>query len=467
MRSQDHIINKKLIYNMKKIFLLFLLGAGLGIGCNKILVQSPESSLNAATAFTTASAIDAGIVGIYSGMQSPGYYGVTYTLFADMEADNLDHTGSFPTYQEVKNRLINPDNTDITNVWNQLYAVVNRANTVIASSANISDPNFNKNQAVAEAECLRAFVYFDIMRFWGGTPAGYSDPNGQGVPLVLTPTYAAVDATPKARSTAGQVFSQILNDLSFAVANLSDNSDAGRVNRNAAIAIKARVELYLNQYDSAAALSQQLLNQFSGATPNGGLAGNYANIYLLKNQQPESLFELQFSATNTNGLFFYYFGRDEVGTSSDLKAAHEPGDLRLPVNYFAEAGNVGAEKYSKADGTDDITLVRLAEMYLIHAESVLRGSNPDIATAQSDLNVVRNRAGLANTTASTVPDLETAILNENRVEFAHEAHRWFDLRRLGMPAALFGISDATKVLWPIPQSEVLTSGNVITQNPGY
>src|ERR1700722_15687350 len=106
-------------------------------------------------------------------------------------------------------------------------------------------------------------------------------------------------------------------------------------------------------------------------------------------------------------------------------------------------------------------------MYLTHAEAVLRGSSPDVATATSDLNMVRARSNAAPTTAVTVSDLEAAILLENRLEFPHECHRWFDLRRLGLAASTFGISDPTKVLWPIPQTEVLTSGNVIAQNPGY
>jgi hypothetical protein len=181
---------------------------------------------------------------------------------------------------------------------------------------------------------------------------------------------------------------------------------------------------------------------------------------------------LQFSATNTNGLYFYYFGRDEVATSADLAAAYDPADTRLPVNDFvgtdASGHSVDATtKYDNPDGSQDITLIRLAEMYLIHAESALRGSNPDVPTATTDLNAVRTRAGVANTTATTVSDLEAAILLENRLEFPHECHRWYDLRRLGLAQSVLGISDVTKLPWPIPQAEVLTSGNVIAQNPGY
>jgi hypothetical protein len=260
---------------------------------------------------------------------------------------------------------------------------------------------------------------------------------------------------------------QILQDLDAGIADLPDQSGVGRINKNAAIAIKARVYLYLEKFQEAEELSTQIIHQFSSATPYGGLAEDYASIFLTRNVAPESIWELQFSSTNANGLYFFYFGRTEVRTSDDLADAHEAGDSRLAVNYFDNGANIGTLKYSRASGIDNIMLIRLAEVYLIRGESRARKQTPNIAGAQADLNVVRKRAGLANTTAGTGADLVTAVLQERRVELAHEAHRWFDLRRTGIAASFFGIADARKVLWPIPQSEVLTSGNVIQQNPGY
>jgi hypothetical protein len=90
--------------------------------------------------------------------------------------------------------------------------------------------------------------------------------------------------------------------------------------------------------------------------------------------------------------------------------------------------------------------------------------------------VVRTRAGLTASAAATTADLMTAILKERRIEFAHEGHRFFDLKRTNrlsstLGASLFGISGAFdntfRALWPIPQREVLTSGGIIAQNTGY
>jgi starch-binding outer membrane protein, SusD/RagB family len=447
---------------MKKFFLMLLLGSVMTMGCQKILDQKPLSSLNATTAFTSGPAVTAGLLGAYNSFQNSSYYGTDYTLLCDLEADNLDHTGSYPTYEQVKNRAITADNTNVLNTWNTIYQGINRVNTIIADIPTIKDASFDSAAAHGEAAFLRAFMYFDLMRFWGGTPSGYSDPNGEGVPLVLTPTFTATDAAPHARSNAGAVYAQILADLSYAIANIPAVNDAGRANTMAATAFRARVEMYIGQYDAAAADAESVITASSGLFPS------YPGIFLAKNVASESIFELQFSATNQNGLYFYYYGRDEVATDSSVYYAYNSTvDTRLPVNFFNFDGVIGTSKYDDADGSQDISLIRLSEMYLIHAEAVLRGSNPDIATATSDLNTVRARSNATPTTAVTVSDLETAILLENRLEFPHECHRWFDLRRLGLAASTFGITDSTKVLWPIPQSEVLTSGNVIGQNPGY
>jgi hypothetical protein len=451
---------------MKKLFLMVLLGSVMTVGCNKILKQQPYAALDATTAFNSGPAVTAGLLGVYNTLQQAEYYGTDYTLLCDLEADNLDHTGSYPTYEQVKNRSITPDNTNIQGTWGRIYQGINRVNTIIADIPAIKDASFDSAGALGEAEFLRAFMYFDLMREWGGTPSGYSDPNGLGVPLILTPTFTAADAAPHARSTAGQVFAQILADVNFAIANIPATNDFGRANTLAATAFRARVELYIGQYDAAAADAESVISA------GGGLTNGYPDIWLAKNVQPESIFELQFSATNTNGLYFYYFGRDEVATSATLQAAYDPADTRLPVNFFvgtdASGNSVNATtKYDDPDGSQDITLIRLAEMYLTHAEAVLRGSSPNVATATSDLNTVRARANVGPTTAVTVSDLEAAILLENRLEFPHECHRWFDLRRLGLAASTFGVTDPTKILWPIPQNEVLTSGNIIAQNPGY
>ena len=111
--------------------------------------------------------------------------------------------------------------------------------------------------------------------------------------------------------------------------------------------------------------------------------------------------------------------------------------------------------------------MRLAEIYLIRAEARARKATSDIVGSTADLDLVRSRAGLTPTTAVTSPAMLDAILKERRVELAHEAHRWFDLRRTNRLISTLAIPETFRALWPIPQRERETSGFIIEQNTGY
>jgi hypothetical protein len=115
-------------------------------------------------------------------------------------------------------------------------------------------------------------------------------------------------------------------------------------------------------------------------------------------------------------------------------------------------------------------ILRLSEQYLIRAEA--RAHQNNISGAREDLDIIRNRAGLTNTTADTKPSLLTAIEQERKVElFAEEGnHRWFDLKRMNRADEVLGATKAgwetTDVLYPIPEYELLTNP-YLTQNPNY
>ncbi|WP_172644665.1 RagB/SusD family nutrient uptake outer membrane protein [Flavihumibacter sp. ZG627] len=444
--------------------------------CDKILDQEPQGSLDATTAFSTRQGVEAGLRGIYDALQSGSYYGLRYQAFADMGADNINHTGTFPSFAQIFNKQILADNVELSNMWNAIYNAINRANNIIASAELITDPAFNKSSAIGEARFLRALLYHDLLRYFGGSPNGYNKSGGVGVPLFTVPTLAPSDAAPKARATEAEVNQLIMDDLNFAIENLSGVSIA-RANVNAANALKARVELYNENFAAAEEAATAVIEKYEAA-PLGGLADDYRSLWSKKNVTPESILELPFYVDDANSIAFFYFpgangGRNEITSSPGLAAAHEANDKRKMVNVSVldntSDPRIPANKTLKAfrvAGDDNVILIRLAEVYLIRAEARARKASPDIAGAQSDLNVVRTRAGLPATTAATTAALVTAIENERRVELAHEGHRWFDLRRYNKIASL-GITEPFRALWPIPLREVQTSAGVVEQNDGY
>lgn len=463
---------------MKNKLAGWLIGVSLlsATSCTKILDQQPGSALDASTAFTTRQGVAAGVAGIYNGLQGGTYYGLRYWALTDLYADVIRHTGTFPSFAQVANRNILSDNVEVTNMWNQIYSTINRANNVIAAIPGVTDPAFT-NKAVLEGEArfARALAYFDLVRLWGGSLDGYGKSGGLGVPLFTDPTLTIENAQAKARATEQQVYEQVVTDLDFAIANLPATLRRGRPGVDAANGIKARLELYRGNNAEAEALATQVIDKYKDRTAFGGLAPNYSELWLTQNQTPESIFELQYDATNTNSIAFFYFtgaygGRNEITAATDLAAKHEAGDKRLPVNVTMASAQAPANKtlkYTRPAGTDNFIILRLAELYLIRAEA--RAKQGKLLDAKADVDVIRARAGLLPTTALTQDDLLMAIEQENLIEFAHEGHRFFDLRRNNREDAVLGLTGQNefRARWPIPQREQQTSVNVIEQNPGY
>ena len=483
--------------NYKLVITVVSLGALLTASCQKeTLDQAPQASLSAAGAIKDAATVNAATLGIYSGFQSGNYYGLRYHIFADLYADNIRNTGTFSSFKQFENKTLLADNTEISAMWNSMYSTINRANAVIAAVPGIADPTLVKDNVLAEARILRANVYFDLIRYWGGSNTGFNKAGGVGVPLVLTPTLVEADAAPRARATEAAVLAQINADLDFAinVATFTNtNATTGRVSKDYAKALKARVALYMGDYATALSLSNELIASGRYSLTPGV---TYRDIWANKNTK-ESLWEIQFEPTNSNSIAFFYYttgngGRNEIAAFSTLNSAHEAGDVRTAINTTTQGGaaatataaaNFKTLKYTRVGtGDDNVVMFRLAELYLIRAEARAQlGGAANLVDALADVNVIRVRAGLAaNTTATTTATLITAILKERRVEFAHEGHRFFDLKRTNTLVStitnstgqsVFGIIGTTdngfKALWPIPQREVLTSGGIIAQNTGY
>ena len=164
-----------------------------------------------------------------------------------------------------------------------------------------------------------------------------------------------------------------------------------------------------------------------------------------------------------------------VALSSDLIAAFSIDDLRKTQWTKAIISGTTtwyhANKYKQRTTTgtslEYSILFRLAEQYLIRAEARFYLNN--ISGAKEDLNKIRNRAGLQNTTET---DVLGAILKERRLEFFTEAgHRFFDLKRTGtLDNTLSKLKpgwNSTDKNFPIPEVELRLNPKLLPQNQGY
>jgi hypothetical protein len=447
------------------------------ISCKKFLDVQPVDSVSDQSTIVDAASAQTAVRGVYRAMAGPattggasgsttsqGYYGGTWEQLATNSGDNVQWTGSRQTDQQFITHNVSSDNDNLRLAWQAIYAAINGANQVIARLPEVTDASLTqtlKNQLTGEGYFLRALSYFDLARTWGG------------VPITLKPTASATDKNGIRRSTLAETYAQVLADLNAADSLLSPPTSANplRANKETAWALKARYYLYQKDWANAEAYAAKVL-------------ADVTNYQLLKPYntwfQPssavatkESVFELEYSVTYTNSDRSSWQPPGNGGTRqwapSDGVVAllNDPaiGGGRKALLAQTSTGLWYGNLFYRSPATDPSYVIRIAELYLIRAEA--RAEQNNLAGALSDLNAVRDRAGLAGSTAATQSDILLAIENENRVEFALEPHRWFDLVRTGRAQTVLGIADPNKLVFPIPLNEIQLSKGSLIQNPGY
>jgi starch-binding outer membrane protein, SusD/RagB family len=257
----------------------------------------------------------------------------------------------------------------------------------------------------------------------------------------------------------------------------------GKVRPNAytATALLAKVYLYQKQWALAEAQASQIIN--SGLYT---LNSNLNDVFLANSTEAIwQLLPVIQGYETPEGASFVPSVSGIIPTyviSNYLLNSFESGDLRESnwLDSTAANGQTYYYPYKYKLGYDgntapleDYMVFRLGEQYLIRAEA--RAEQNEQGTAIADLNVIRNRAGLANTTAGDQASLLTAIQHERQVElFCEWGNRWYDLKRTGdadtvMPAictAKGGSWNNDWLLYPVPYTE-LQLNPFLVQNPGY
>jgi hypothetical protein len=338
--------------------------------------------------------------------------------------------------------------------YTNLYKAILSCNSVIENSTNASE--------VGEAQFLRGLSYFKLVKVFGD------------VSLNLQATPSTDDDSILERQPASSVYDEvIIPDLQAAIAAL-DNSglSSGRATQIAAQGMLGKVYMQRANYSDA---EPQLAAVVNGAGGAGiALLDSFQNIFAAgADLNAEIIFATQQSSSIDDGYGFTLFpgwfsGGDTkslMPLDTDLIAAFDdsPGDLRRDVTI--DPDNLIGPKYGGGLEQDFIEL-RLGDVILLYAEAL--NENGNTSAALTELNKIRTRAGLDNSTATSQADVRAAIADERRLELALEGHRWFDLVRTGTVDAEMGQTINSQYhIFPIPESEVLASDQVITQNPGY
>jgi hypothetical protein len=444
------------------------------ISCKKFLeINPPKTQISGLFVFESDVTAESALMGIYSQMMTnPGFASgaiASITYLSGLSADEFKNYASDISNEFYTNSILPSDSYLTVNIWGEIYQYIYSANAVIegvSHSVSISAPV--KKQLEGEAKFIRAFCHFYLVNLFGD------------IPLVVSTNY--LSNSKKSRTAAAQVWQQIITDLKDAQNLLSDdytisNGQKVRPNKGAATAMLARAYLYTSDWLDAEAQATAVIN----ATAFYSLDSNLNSVFLANSTEAIwQLFPVSPGInTNEGNIFILTPGTipANVTLSDQVLAAFEINDNRklawvdsisvsghtffFPFKYKVKTG-ITLSEYSM--------VLRLAEQYLIRAEA--RAEQNNLTGSVTDLNIIRKRAGLPNTTAMSQPDLLTAILHERQVElFTEWGHRWLDLKRTNNSNFALGPIKSpgwqpTDTLYPIPQSELLTDPNLV-QNAGY
>ena len=449
------------------ILILFIILASFFSSCENSLEIDPKNSRDAKDILNS----EAGITNILSGTYAQAASGIGYGGRILIVSDLLAQTGSSSselrfrgTTSSLRNiftKSILVDNTAVEDIYTNNYGIINSANTVIGNIAVVSNPAL-QTKMIAEAKFLRSLAYFDLVRLFA-LPYEAGVPNNQlGVVVRPNAIYDYSADLSKERSTVEEVYASIINDLNSAYADLPANNSF-YADKYAAKALLARVYLQQGNYVGARDAAHDVI-QNSG----NGLMTKYAQAFNHDTDQIEDIFAIQITKqSGSNQLVNSYASEINGGRGGDIviNSAYinkfEVNDERGKFVYINPVNNRRlSSKYTSEFA--DVPLIRLAEMYLIRAESNFRQGTSLGNTFTNDINLLRTRA-MASTFAN--PTLAN-ILRERELELGMEGFRIHDIKRIKASISTSLPYNSNKLVFPIPLKEMNTNKR-ITQNPGY
>ncbi len=511
---------------MKKTFYIFIATLSLlSISCTKELDQIPVSEGTTLTFYQSASDFIQGVNAAYSSLRaypdrllnlseirSDNIYGVS-----DLGVRDWDPVNSFQKAMT--------GNAYVEEAWSADFTGIFQANTVLEqiakNGASINSESL-QTRLDAEAHFLRAFYYFDLVKYFGKVP-------------LIDHTVVASEANTIGSSPVADIYKLIISDLQTAITNLPASYtgvDVGRATKYAAEGLLAQVYmarsgptysvegpgLGLSEWNLALPLIQDIIS-------SGQFIFNpvYSDIFAFAKQSPavnkEAIFDVMYlqGVSGTKSLYGATFCWDlcpnmyfksigdtksngaleAIPVSNDLLSKYDDADVRKAFAiHTASYNNAGStetrpffQKYldfskvpsllSRFDWGINFIAIRYTDILMMKAECILNGAPGSQTDVDGIVNQVRTRAGIG--TPALVGVTKAQLFEERRREFADEGSRWFDLQRSGdlvtTMNSWIAVEDAARqqmnqvvagyVVYPVPQSQLDAAPGLYTQNTGY
>lgn len=493
---------------MKKIYWIMFVGLTLG-GCQNFLNPDPRGKLTQDLFFSEEAGARMGINAIYSRLREWDQEGFPWFVICELPGDNSNTgselaDGSTARLNTVNNFTYDAGVDEFNNWWVGNYNGIAGCNVVLESLNGLVNEEL-KVRSVAQARFFRGFFYFNLVRAFGG------------VPLMLD--VAQPGEYSKPRATREQVYTAIIEDLSYAAANLPTRQEWGekewgRVTKGTAEGLLAKVYLFRQDYPHAFQYADSVVLR-----GEYGLHPDYRDLF-----SPHSLYSDEVmlgdqylwegNRDNESQHVMWQGIRGEWGwgflsPTQSLVDSYEVSDPRLPATVFFSGDTVeGLGKVDFKPGLDPranrkviwptsfwnansftktnahLYFLRYADVLLIYAEAANELGNTAEALAKLELVRARARQSADAVVADLLPEvtetnrdlLREMIWHERRIELALEGQRFFDLIRADQVVPGYALemlkadnpntnfSVARNSIFPIPQKQIDISQGVLIQN---
>jgi starch-binding outer membrane protein, SusD/RagB family len=500
---------------MKKISCILIISVlFFTSSCKKDLNQVPISAATVVTFYQQPSDFIQAVNATYNSLRG---YPDRQLFLSEIRSDNIYPTNAVGRDPDPINNFATgiAPNVYVEEAWTANYSGIFRANTVLeqlVKNANYVGSAALATRLTAEAKFLRAFFYFDLVKFYGKVP-------------VIDHTVTASEAITIPRSPVTNVYALIIADLQFAIANLPANfsgtfpnytaTDVGRASKYAAEALLAKVYMTrsgptygiegpgmgLNEWSLALPLLQDIISSglfiFNPLVYSFPVLSTSTHIFAYGNKSPttnkEAIFDIMYLTGQSPVLgttFTWqltpqnYFNSLPAGNTPANGALGNPSVSKDLINSYSTVVPIDTRRapffhttaYTYSGGTDtdpffrkyvdttqiptsrfdwnvNFIAIRYTDILMLKAECILHGATGTQADVDGIVNQVRARAGQPAIAGVTLVQL----FNERRKEFAGEGLRWFDLERSGN---LLTIMNA----WKAVEDAAINKMNAITAN---
>lgn len=468
-----------MITTMKRLIYIFIAIAAF-TACNA-LDQNPSTSMTTDTAITT--------VGDLSNAVNGAYYVATYgtmltvaselAIYADLIGpDSYQPSSNGQNASKMGAFSLTP--ADTYGAYYYLYCALANVNNAIDKGKLLSDQE-GAAPYLAELYAMRGLFHFHLATYFAPIPTSGSS-NTMGI--VLADKVHEISYIGE-RATLDQTYKQIVDDFTVAIeSGQNKTAKTGHANYWAALALRARAYLYWGKYSEALADCKELIKD---APYQLYTTANYTSAWSQEGTDEVLLEYLQTDRYNAQRYAPGYYtspeGYSEYGVKKEFYdwITADANDVRsqMVADYSVVPSGVTGTyntgyyplKYPGKTGsatptyTNNIKVIRLAEVYLIAAEAALQVEPNAAAGYLNDLRKTRI-TGYTDVSSVTIDD----ILDERRKELFAEGQIAFDFwRNKKNVENAFGTIKPTdnKTVLPLPKEEIDLAKGKLVQNPGY